>query len=186
MLSFYRVEKFIEQLTGITPIKRDMCVNSCIAYTGPFATLQACPIPACQEPRYHLVKNKSVARRQFTTIPLAPQLQALRRSVKSSEQMNYRQKVSETFIEELRTNNNRKLTPYTDFFHGQAYLETFQFKDRDGNAILNPDDITLTLSIDGAQLYRNKFSDCTIYIWIVMDLPPEIHYRKDHVGIMCF
>ena len=103
------------------------------------------------------------------------------KKAKSSEQMNYRQKVSEAFIQELRTNNNRKLTPYTDFFHGQAYLETFQYKDRDGNAILNPDDITLTLSIDGAQLYRNKVSDCTIYIWIVMDLPPEIRYRKDHV-----
>jgi hypothetical protein len=43
--------------------------------------------------------------------------------------------------------------------------------------------MTLMLSLDGAQLYRYKQSDCWIYIWIIMDLPPNIRYHKKNVLI---
>ena len=33
------------------------------------------------------------------------------------------------------------------------------------------------LSMDGAQLYHNKKSDCWIYIWIILDLAPNQHYK---------
>ena len=33
------------------------------------------------------------------------------------------------------------------------------------------------LSIDGAQLYRNKKSDCWIYIWLLLDLAPGQRYK---------
>jgi len=33
------------------------------------------------------------------------------------------------------------------------------------------------LSIDGAQLYRNKKLDCWIYIWIILNLPPDQRYK---------
>ena len=33
------------------------------------------------------------------------------------------------------------------------------------------------LSIDGAQLLRNKKSDCWIYIWIILDLAPDERYK---------
>ena len=33
------------------------------------------------------------------------------------------------------------------------------------------------LSIDGAQLYRNKKSDCWIYIWIILDIAPDKRYK---------
>jgi len=36
-------------------------------------------------------------------------------------------------------------------------------------------------SIDGAQLYAHKASDCWIYIWVIMDFSPEVHYKKDFV-----
>ncbi|KAF9232878.1 hypothetical protein BU15DRAFT_30421, partial [Melanogaster broomeanus] len=42
-------------------------------------------------------------------------------------------------------------------------------------------DIVLMLSLDGAQLYDSKESDCWIYIWVILNLSPEKRYRKLHV-----
>lgn len=33
-------------------------------------------------------------------------------------------------------------------------------------------------SMDGAKLYRNKDSDCTIAIWVILSLSPTIRYKK--------
>jgi hypothetical protein len=35
--------------------------------------------------------------------------------------------------------------------------------------------------MDGTQLYAHKASDCWIYIWVIMDLSPDEHYKKRHV-----
>lgn len=37
------------------------------------------------------------------------------------------------------------------------------------------------LSIDGAQLYQSKQSDCWIYIWVILDLAPDLRYKKCHI-----
>jgi len=64
---------------------------------------------------------------------------------------------------------------YDNVFCGQAYL----------NAVtqnkIQQNDILLMLLIDGAQLYKSKDSDCWIYIWIILNLSPEYHYKKKHV-----
>ncbi|KAF8584212.1 hypothetical protein K439DRAFT_1646982 [Ramaria rubella] len=36
-------------------------------------------------------------------------------------------------------------------------------------------------SMDGAQLYHDKKSDCWILIWILMDIGDELRYKKAHV-----
>lgn len=41
--------------------------------------------------------------------------------------------------------------------------------------------MVLMLSMDGAQLYEHKASDCWIYIWIIFDLSPELRYKKKYV-----
>ena len=46
---------------------------------------------------------------------------------------------------------------------------------------ITSDDMVLMLSIDGAQLYRNKVSECWIYIWIIMDSSPDVRYKKKRV-----
>ena len=38
--------------------------------------------------------------------------------------------------------------------------------------VFTKDDIALQLSIDGAQLYRDKASDCWMFIWIIHNLHP--------------
>jgi len=46
---------------------------------------------------------------------------------------------------------------------------------------LKSHDTVLMFSADGAQLYRNKKSDCWIYIWIIYDLAPGDRYKKRYV-----
>jgi hypothetical protein len=48
--SYEVIRAKVERLTGITQIQTDMCINSCIAYTGPFESLEACP--KCAMSRY--------------------------------------------------------------------------------------------------------------------------------------
>ena len=37
------------------------------------------------------------------------------------------------------------------------------------------------LLINGVQLYQSKQSDCWIYIWVLMDLTPELCYNNKYV-----
>ena len=37
------------------------------------------------------------------------------------------------------------------------------------------------LSIDSAQLFEKKQSDCWIYIWVLLDLAPNLWYKKKYV-----
>lgn len=49
-LSFRQVKRRVEQLTGIVPIFHDMCRDTCVGFTGPFANYDQCPI--CGKDRY--------------------------------------------------------------------------------------------------------------------------------------
>jgi hypothetical protein len=62
-----------------------------------------------------------------------------------------------------------------DFFFGQAYI------DKVDEEFIKAHDMVLMFSMDGAQLYASKTSDCWIYIWIVFDYIPGTHYKKKHV-----
>ena len=39
---------------------------------------------------------------------------------------------------------------------------------------LTPDNTVLMLSIDSTQLFGSKQSDCWIYIWVLLDLAPDL------------
>jgi hypothetical protein len=170
MLTYHRVKQLVAELSGVVPILTDMCINSCIGYTGPFVDLECCPM--CGQDRYDAEK---APRKRFHTIPIGPQLQALWRSPESSDCMGYRRKYTEKIREELRQHNGIRVSPYGDFFDGSDYLDAVA-----GNNITS-DDMVLMFSIDGAQLYRNKASDCWIYIWVIMDHAPAVRYKKRYI-----
>lgn len=46
------------------------------------------------------------------------------------------------------------------------------------DGLLDKNDTILMLSFDGAQLYKNKASDCWMYIWIIVNLSPDGRYKK--------
>ncbi|KAI0040163.1 hypothetical protein FA95DRAFT_1585105 [Auriscalpium vulgare] len=177
LLSFRQIKQRVADISGVTSIVHDMCVKSCLAYTGPFSDLEVCP--ECAEPRYDPIKRASsggrlkIPRQQFHTIPLGPQLQALFRSPESAEKMRYRNEFTAKVMEGLDL--RREIEVYQDIFQGSDYIAAVDRGD------ITPDDIVLMMSIDGAQLYRSKQSDCWIYIWIVCDLSPDQRYKKVHI-----
>ncbi|KAH9848551.1 hypothetical protein C2E23DRAFT_739310, partial [Lenzites betulinus] len=76
--TYEQVKRLVGSVTGIDALLHDMCVNSCVAFTGPFAPLDRCP--TCQEPRYEEQEGahaRRIPRRTFHTYPLGPQLQAM-------------------------------------------------------------------------------------------------------------
>ncbi len=44
ILSYHAVKRLVAEATGIVAVYDDMCINSCYAFTGPFAQLQFCSI----------------------------------------------------------------------------------------------------------------------------------------------
>jgi hypothetical protein len=170
MLTYHKVKQLVAELSGVVPILTNMCINSCIGYTGPFVDLECCPM--CGQDHYDVEK---VSRKQFHTIPIGLQLQALWRSPESSDCMGYHRKYTERIREELQQHNRTCVSPYGDFFDGSDYLDAMA-----GNNITS-DDIVLMFSIDGTQLYCNKASDCWIYIWVIMDHAPAVRYKKRYI-----
>ncbi|KAF9470601.1 hypothetical protein BDN70DRAFT_939565 [Pholiota conissans] len=134
------------------------------------ADLEKCPI--CHEPKICPITKKPY--QEFHTILLGPVLQALWRDPSSARRFDYRRKITQEIINELEENDGT-LSSYDDFFHGSDYLENVK------KGSINNNDIVLMLSIDGAQLYTHKASDCWIYIWVIMDLSPDERYKKRHV-----
>lgn len=74
ILSYNQAKRLITEITGISSITDAMCINSCMAYTGPFKKLDICPY--CAEPCLDPGTKKS--RKVLNSIPLGPQLQALK------------------------------------------------------------------------------------------------------------
>ena len=178
ILSFDQVKRKVAELSGVISIVHDMCPSSCIAYTGPYRDLETCP--KCREPRFDPIKlaasggDTKIARQEFHTIPLGPQLQALWRSPESADAMKYRHRQTELILEQLRVNNGA-IPVYEDFYHGQDYIDAVSRGD------ISAFDTVIVLSIDGAQLYSDKASDCWMFIWTVFNLSPDLRYKKKAV-----
>ncbi|KIM35961.1 hypothetical protein M413DRAFT_78832 [Hebeloma cylindrosporum] len=179
LLSYHLVKKLVAEISGVVSVRDDMCINSCHAFTGPFALLDACSI--CGEPRYDAVQygltGKNVSRQQACTILLGPQVQALRRSPQGSEAMRYRGEKIEEILESLdpAKNLNPDSFVYDDLFCGSDILDLAE------DVQLTSDDTTVSFSFDGAQLYQSKKSDTWIGIWIINDYSPTVRYKKKHV-----
>ena len=184
--SYDVIKKKIEKITGITQIQTDMCPNSCIAYTGPFKALETCP--KCEVSRYEdpptpddepssRPRRKGEARKprkQFYTIPLGPQLQALWRTPDGADRMRYRNRKNQDIAATLHA-NGYQLPALDDVFHGLEYLNAV----RAGQVA--DDDILLMYSIDGAQLYQDKDSDCFFSIWVILNIGADLRYKKKYV-----
>ena len=172
MLSYDQVKRRATNLSGVITWKDDMCVDSCAAFTGPFAQLEECP--RCYKPRYNQEElrksngKKKVPQKVFTTFPLGPQLQARWKSPQMAQQMFYRREKTRELLEK-RARSESYI--YNDVFCGSDYLESVE----SGN--INNYDTVVTLSIDGAQLYCSKTSDCWIYIFVILDLAPDRRYK---------
>ncbi len=172
VLSYHLVKSLAAEITGVVSVLDDMCINSCEAFVGPKANHTTCS--TCSAPRYTLRRSKHAPQQQVLTIPLGPQIQALRRSTEGATAMAYRQqKVSQ--IVNARRGISAQDYIYDDIFSGRQFLEFSE------QANLGPNDTTVIFSLDGAQLYHDKKSDTWIGIWIIADYNPKTRYKKKHV-----
>ncbi|KIK19061.1 hypothetical protein PISMIDRAFT_13953 [Pisolithus microcarpus 441] len=177
ILTFHSVEKLIASYTGVVSVEHDMCHNTCIAFTSPFSQLEACPI--CNTSRWKeerlqgTHRRSKIAAQTFTMILISLQLQALYQNKDSANDMDYLHTRTMEVLQGLQETGN--IPVIDDIVMGWDYL----------GAVLDGDikqqDIILMVSLDGAQLYDSKESDCWMYIWIVVNLPPDKRYCKLHV-----
>ncbi|ETW85804.1 hypothetical protein HETIRDRAFT_414787 [Heterobasidion irregulare TC 32-1] len=79
----------------------------------------------------------------------------------------------ETILAELHILG--KLAVFDDILHGSDCWDAYQH----GRYL--PGDIVVMFSMDRAQLYKNKASDCWIYIWILVNLAPNKCYKKRYM-----
>lgn len=175
LLSFESCRQKTIELSGVSTLANDMCPGTCIAYTGPFADLDRCSSEECQQPRFETKvtsqgRQEEVPRKKFMTIPIGPQMQAAFRHPDSAYNMSYRERKT---AEVLSSGGQPEV--YDDYIQGSDYLDLVK------NGVIGPKDIVLMFSIDGAQLYQNKASDVWIYIWIILNLPPNLRYKKEYI-----
>ena len=163
--------------TDVDVVLDDMRIKSCVAFVGPFADLKTCP--ECSEPRYDPEKlaqtRKEVPRQQLCTIPLGPQLQALRRSRQGAAALSYRDQKLSQILEEFNTPGSVADRVYNDIYSGSALRKLAE------KLGLTKDDIMVSFSVDGAQLYQNKKSDTWIAIFIICDYNPVTRFKKIRV-----
>ena len=174
VFSYDQVKRKVRKLSGVSTWEHHMCIGGCLGFTGPFSDLEECP--NCGEPRYDQAKfiaSKGLVkepRKIFTTFPVGPQLQARWRSPETAERMRYRWRKTRELRQE-RAESGGFTGIYDDVLSGEAYLHAVE------NGSIRERDIVLMFSIDGAQLYRHKLSDCWIYVWILLDLAPDERYK---------
>lgn len=176
VISYWRVKKKLAELTRVFVTKTDMCPNSCYAYTGPWANLDECP--SCATSRWDPFKSMAdhkVPARQFYSILLGSLLQAFYQSPAIARLMRHGYDCTQKILE--MTSNEETPCPmvFDDVYHGASYLEAA----RAGK--IGPWDPILMFTLDGAQLYQNKQSDCWFFFWVLLNLPPELRYKKQFV-----
>lgn len=104
--SHHRIKRTAAELSGVVPIVHDMCPNTCLAFTGPYADHDRCP--RCGEERWDAKKStaqKKVARQTFDTFPVGPQLQALWLHPDHAEKMRWRDERTKDILNQLKETN---------------------------------------------------------------------------------
>ncbi|EKM84453.1 transposase 21 superfamily [Agaricus bisporus var. burnettii JB137-S8] len=169
-LSHDQVKRRLSSFSGVTPIYQDMCLNSCIGFTGPYSSLDACP--KCASPRFY--QDTQRPQKQFMTIPIGPIIQALYSSPTVSQEMHYLEKrLAENLA--YATNNGGKIRVYDDTACGSNLLMAH------ASGKFHREDVALQISLDGAKLFEHKDSDCWMWVWIIHNLSPDIRYKKSFV-----
>ena len=170
ILSFDQIKRRVRWLSGVVPVEHDMCVNSCLAFTGPRETLVTCS--HCGESRY--CSGTTRPQKRFTTVPMGPVIQAMYGSQEVADSMHYLERRLADNLDRSKLSGGM-LDIYDDTASGQALIDAWD----EGH--IKRGDVVLQFSIDGAQLRADRPSEAWFFIWVIHNLPPSMRYKKAFV-----
>ncbi|QRV81550.1 Transposase family tnp2 [Ceratobasidium sp. AG-Ba] len=169
------IRKRASRLSGFDPIRIHCCVRSCVAFTGIYENLDACPL--CKEPRYKWNAEKEAwrPRRVFQYLPLIPRLVNMFRDPKTAHALGYRAR----YVSHPNT--------YSDIFDGAHYQHLRKRLALVGGNPLghtyfsSPTDIALGLSTDGFGPFKSRKQTCWPLLAFNYNLPPSIRHRLENL-----
>lgn len=176
MLSLDQVKHYIHKLSGIIPLSHNICIDSCCVYTVPLRHLEDCYL--CGKSHYDPIKLAESSRKnkvpccQFDTIPIGLQVVASYASEATAKENGHCTCKTDQ-IHNVLEHTGGHLAESDDVYCKSDYLGAVQ------NEKITSCDTMLMISIDGAQLYCNKHSDCWILIWVNLNLVLELWYKKN-------
>ena len=175
--SLYRTQQRIAELSGLKPEYSDCCVKICCCFTGSYETLNRCPFPDCQEPRYD---ESGKPRMQFQHLPVGPRLKAMFLNEDIVKLLDYR--TTHTPSEHSDS--------FSDVFDGKLYRDLCgKFVQVDGQTFNHKyfedkHDIALGLSLDGFPIFNRRNLSAWPVILINFSLPPDIRTHLAH--LLCY
>ena len=183
VFSLFRVRKLAASLTGFYTTKIDMCPKSCIAYTGAYKPLDACPHVStsgvlCGAPRF---KSGSKATKrpiaQVTILPVMETVKALYANSEMAHKIRNRDACLRAALDIVGNAISKR--KYSDFGDSSVH----QYHHEQLHLFQDSRDIAFALSTDGAQLTMKKQSNTWLLILILLNLPADIRCTSGGVII---
>lgn len=182
ILSLHSTRKLAKSVTDLYPSQVDMCPLSCLAYTGEFAEMKTCPYTrdgkVCGELRYKPKKRltaKNKPRAQMMHLPVMATIKAMFANADTAKLLRHRDNCLKEALHLVAT--APKAVKYSDFCDSKVHMHHHQSM----GLFQDPRDIAFALSTDGAQLTMKRQSDTWLLILMVLNLPPEMRYKSNHI-----
>lgn len=173
----YIMKKKLERFSDVVDVPYDCCIDSCMAFTGPYEDLEKCKI--CNEPRYD---NRGRPRNIFRYLPLIPRLQAFFQSDRIIDMLGYREELGPydgTMRDVFDSEHFRDLLDKTVRIDGVEYPHKI------GDSKW---DIFVGFTFDGVSLWRGLGSiksrastTCWPAAVIIYSFNPSLRTRLEHV-----
>jgi len=186
VLDQYNAKKLVQDLTGFVPHMVDMCLQSCITYTGTYKSLEKCSYIytgtgkwICNEKHYHepTRSGRLNPRAQVQILPVMATIHAMFANAETANLLWHCNSCLQAVLHIVRT--AATIQKYSDFSDSQMHL----IHHSDFHLFQDPQDIAFALSTDGAQLTMKKQSNTWLMILVILNLPGSIRYQTGNVII---
>ena len=159
--SLYLARKKLQQLVNIGVKHVDMCVNSCLAFTGEYSANVRCTI--CNAPHYDTGRK---TRKHAVYFPIIERLRLQFTDPARVRQLLY------------QSNYVQDFSKLQDIYDGHLYKEMLQ-----EGLLADPRDIIFSGSLDGYQIFKQQHDDCWVILLINHNLPPEVRVKKENLMV---
>jgi len=159
--TLYLAKKKLRQLVNIGDNHIDMCINSCLAFTGEYSANVRCTI--CNEPRYSTGRK---ARKHAIYFPIIERLRLQFADPARVLQLLY------------RSNHVEDFSKLQDIYDGNLYKEMLRER-----LLADSRDIVFSASLDGYQIFKQQRDDCWVILLINHNLPPEVRVKKENLMV---